>query len=127
MAGTRGRLAARGLRVLALGGLVGAGCFVGGLLAAPLDVRAVPPAPKPVLLLGADGTQFGQIRPSQRREVLPPDAIPDVVRQAVMSAEDARFLDHRGVDPLATLRAASRDPPAGPPPGAAALPPLHAA
>ena len=109
MAAARGRLVARGLLVLVLAVVVGVTTFVGGLLAAPLDVRAVPPAPKPVLLLGADGTQFGQIRPSQRREVLPAEAIPDVVRQAIISAEDARFLDHRGVDPLATLRAAYRD------------------
>jgi penicillin-binding protein 1A len=109
MAATRGRLAARGLLVLVLAVVVGLTTFVGGLLAAPLDVRVVPPAPKPVLLLGADGTQFGQIRPTQRREVLPAEAIPDVVRQAIISAEDARFLDHRGVDPVATLRAAYRD------------------
>ena len=109
MAAARGRLVARGLLVLVLAVVVGVTTFVGGLLAAPLDVRAVPPAPKPVLLLGADGTQFGQIRPTQRREVLPGDSIPDVVRQAIISAEDARFLDHRGVDPLATLRAAYRD------------------
>ena len=109
MAATRGRLVARGLLVLVLAVVVGVTTFVGGLLAAPLDVRAVPPAPKPVLLLGADGTQFGQIRPAQRREVLPGDQIPEVVRQAIISAEDARFLDHRGVDPLATLRAAYRD------------------
>ena len=109
MAATRGRLVARGLLVLVLAVVVGVTTFVGGLLAAPLDVRAVPPAPKPVLLLGSDGTQFAQIRPAQRREVLPGDQIPEVVRQAIISAEDARFLDHRGVDPLATLRAAYRD------------------
>ena len=95
--------------MLVLAVVVGVTTFVGGLLAAPLDVRTVPPAPKPVLLLGADGTQFGQIRPAQRREVLPGEQIPEVVRQAIISAEDARFLDHRGVDPIATLRAAYRD------------------
>ncbi len=89
--------------------LVGATTFVGGLLAAPFDVRAVPPAPKPVLLLAADGTQFGQIRPVQRREVLKAEDIPMVMRQAIISAEDSRFLDHKGVDPLATIRAAYRD------------------
>ncbi len=95
--------------VLVLAGVVGVGAFVGGLLSAPLDVRAVPPAPKPVLLLGSDGTQFGQIRPTQRREVLAAEDIPEVLRHAIISAEDARFLDHKGVDPIATLRAAYRD------------------
>ena len=65
----RGRRAqvARALLVAVLAVVVTATTFVGGLLAAPLDVRAVPPAPKPVLLLASDGTQFGQIRPAQRR------------------------------------------------------------
>ena len=107
--GRGGRLAARTLLVLVLAVLVAGTTFVGGLLAAPLDVRAVPPAPKPVLLLGADGTQFGQIRPAQRREVLRGEDIPEVMRQAIISAEDSRFLDHKGVDPIATLRAAYRD------------------
>ena len=107
--GRGARLAARGLLVLVLAAVVAVTTFVGGLLAAPLDVRAVPPAPKPVLLLGSDGTQFGQIRPAQRREVLRGEDIPEVMRQAIISAEDARFLEHKGVDPLATLRAAYRD------------------
>ena len=107
----RGRRAqvARALLVAVLAVVVTATTFVGGLLAAPFDVRAVPPAPKPVLLLAADGTQFGQIRPAQRREVLRAEDIPEVMRQAIISAEDSRFLDHKGVDPIATLRAAYRD------------------
>ena len=103
------RLLARSLLVVVLAVVVAVTTFVGGLLAAPLDVRAVPPAPKPVLLLGSDGTQFGQIRPAQRREVLRGEDIPEVMRQAIISAEDSRFLEHKGVDPLATLRAAYRD------------------
>ena len=93
--------------LLALG--VGLSSFVTGLLAAPLDIKAVPPAPKSVLLLAADGTQFGLVRPSRRREVIKASDIPEVMRQAIISAEDARFLEHQGVDPVATLRAAYRD------------------
>ena len=103
------RLVGRAVLVLLLSLVVAVSTFVGGLLAAPLDVRVVPPAPKPVLLLGADGTQFGQIRPAQRREVLRGQDIPEVMRQAIISAEDARFLEHKGVDPIATVRAAYRD------------------
>ena len=106
---TAWRVVSRTVLVLALAAVVAVTAFVGGLLAAPLDVRAAPPAPRPVLLLGSDGTQFGQIRPAQRREVVAADDIPEVMRQAIISAEDARFLDHKGVDPLATLRAAFRD------------------
>lgn len=105
----RGRRAARVFLVLVLAVLVGVTTFVTGLLAAPFDVRAVPAAPKSVLLLASDGTQFAQIRPPQRREVVKAEDIPDVMRKAIISAEDARFLDHKGVDPLATVRAAYRD------------------
>ncbi|MCW2616390.1 MAG: pbpF 1, partial [Frankiales bacterium] len=100
---------ARTVLVVVLAVVVMATTFVTGLLAAPFDVKAVPPAPKSVLLLASDGTQFGQIRPSQRREVIEAEDIPEVMRQAIISAEDARFLDHSGVDPLATVRAAYRD------------------
>ncbi len=89
--------------------VVGLTTFVTGLLAAPFDVRAVPPAPKSVLLLSSDGTQFAQIRPPQRREVIKAEDIPDVMRKAIISAEDSQFLVHKGVDPSATLRAAYRD------------------
>ncbi|MCW2679273.1 MAG: penicillin-binding protein [Frankiales bacterium] len=105
----RGRRAARVFLVLVLAVLVGMTTFVSGLLAAPFDVRAVPPAPKSVLLLASDGTQFAQIRPPQRREVIQAQDIPDVMRKAIISAEDAQFLVHKGVDPTATLRAAYRD------------------
>lgn len=105
----RGRRVARTFLVLVLALVLGVTAFVGGLLAAPFDIKAVPPAPKPVLLLAADGSQFGQIRPVQRREVLKAEDIPNVMRDAIISAEDARFLDHKGVDPLATIRAAYRD------------------
>ncbi|MBK5307617.1 MAG: penicillin-binding protein [Frankiaceae bacterium] len=88
---------------------VGATSFVGGLLAAPIDF-AVPPPPKSALLLAADGrTQFATIPPPQRRTVVPAADIPDVMRKAIISAEDERFLEHKGVDPVATVRAAYRD------------------
>jgi penicillin-binding protein 1A len=105
----RGRLVARAVLVLLLTVLLGATTFVAGLLAAPFDERAVPPAPRSVLLLSDDGTQFASIRPPQRREVVRAQDIPDVMRKAIMAAEDARFLDHKGVDPIATVRAAYRD------------------
>ena len=105
----RGRALARTVLVLVLTLLVGATTFVGGLLAAPFDERAVPPAPKSVLLLAQDGTQFATVRPPQRREVVKAEQIPDVMRKAIMAAEDKGFLDHKGVDPIATMRAAFRD------------------
>ncbi len=105
----RGRRAARVLLVLVLAVAVATTTFVAGLLAAPFDMRSVAPAPRAVLLLASDGSQIGQIRPPYRREKTAAADIPDVMRNAIISAEDARFLDHKGVDPLATIRAAFRD------------------
>ncbi len=107
------RRIARTLLVVVLAVVVAATTFVTGLLAAPFDLKAVPPAPKSVLLLAADGTQFGQIRPVQRREIIKAEDIPDVMREAIISAEDGGFLDHKGVDPVATVRAAYQDLTAG--------------
>ena len=97
------------LLVGVVAGAVGLTTFIAGLLAAPIDF-AVPPPPKSALLLAADGrTQFATIPPPQRRTVVPAADIPNVMRKAMISAEDERFLTHKGVDPLATIRAAYRD------------------
>ena len=42
---------------------------------------------------------------TERRIFVPYTAIPDVVKQAFVSAEDQNFWNHRGVDPLAIVRA----------------------
>jgi membrane peptidoglycan carboxypeptidase len=105
----RTRALARTALVGVLVVLVGATTFVGGLLAAPFDETRVPPPPKAVLLLASDGTQIGSIRPTKRRELVPAEAIPDVMRQAIIAAEDERFLEHNGVDPLGITRAFLRD------------------
>jgi len=44
---------------------------------------------------------------TERRIFVPIDAIPNLVRQAFLSAEDQNFWTHRGVDPLAIMRAAA--------------------
>ena len=46
---------------------------------------------------------------TERRIFVPIGAIPDVVKQAFISAEDQKFWTHRGVDPVAMLRAAMSD------------------
>ena len=46
---------------------------------------------------------------TERRIFVPLSAIPDVVKQAFISAEDQKFWTHRGVDPLAILRAGLSD------------------
>lgn len=104
----RARRATRVLLVGVLALLVGAGTFVGGLLAAPIDF-AVPPPPTSAILLAADGTQLAVLAPPQRREIVPAGDIPDAMRHAMISAEDERFLQHSGVDLLAVARAAYSD------------------
>jgi penicillin-binding protein 1A len=46
---------------------------------------------------------------TERRIFVPINAIPDIVKQAFVSAEDRNFYTHKGVDPLAILRAAATD------------------
>jgi penicillin-binding protein 1A len=46
---------------------------------------------------------------TERRIFVPASAIPEMVKQAFISAEDQNFLTHRGVDPLAILRAGLTD------------------
>ena len=46
---------------------------------------------------------------SERRIFVPVTAIPDIVKQAFISAEDQNFYNHRGIDPLAILRAGMFD------------------
>ncbi|MGB8649645.1 MAG: transglycosylase domain-containing protein, partial [Mycobacteriales bacterium] len=99
---------ARVLLVGVLALLVGIGTFIGGLLAAPIDFAVAPP-PAPAVLLAADGRQFATIAPPERREIVQAGDIPQVMREAIISAEDERFLKHNGVDFLATTRAALRD------------------
>ena len=95
--------------VAVLAAVAGFSAFIGGLLAAPASFD-LPPAPKPALLFAGDGsTQIATIAPAERREPVPSSQIPEVMRQAMISAEDARFLAHNGVDPLATVRAVYRD------------------
>ena len=88
--------------------VVGVGTFVGGLLAAPIDFAVAPP-PTAALLLAADGRQLAVLEPPEKREEVKAADIPQVMRNAIISAEDERFLKHNGVDPLATLRAVFRD------------------
>ena len=46
---------------------------------------------------------------TERRIFMPVTAIPDIVKQAFLSAEDQKFWTHRGVDPLAIARAGWTD------------------
>ncbi len=59
-------------------------------------------------IYAGDGRVIAELA-AERRLFVPYDAIPDVVRQAFLSAEDQNFFNHGGVDPLAILRASVTD------------------
>ena len=88
--------------------LVFVGTVGGGLLAAPVDFT--PPAPpRPALVVDRNGVLLGEIASPEQRTEVPADQIPAVMRDAVVAAEDKRFYDSGGVDPVAIMRAALSD------------------
>src|SRR4051812_22552320 len=89
--------------------LAGTVTFAAGLLAAPVDYSFEPVAPQAVILLDSHGHPFATIRSPQNAEPVPGKDIPQVMKDAMVAAEDERFFAHRGVDPLAAVRALWRD------------------
>ena len=68
--------------------------------------RLWPALDQPSTVVAADGSRLALLHDGVYRQVVPLDRIPDVVRQAVISAEDNRFWSHGGYDPRAVGRAA---------------------
>jgi penicillin-binding protein 1A len=60
-----------------------------------------------------EGTRIADLSGPVRRETVPFDRIPQVVRDAVIATEDARFYEHSGVRHDAMMRAAARNVQAG--------------
>jgi penicillin-binding protein 1A len=58
----------------------------------------------PLRVFSAEGIQIGEFG-EERRNLTPISAIPKVVKDAVLAAEDARFYDHGGVDYKGMIRA----------------------
>jgi penicillin-binding protein 1A len=97
------------LGILLLGGIAGA---AGGYIAyehfsADLpDVDGLRNYQPPVMsrVYAGDSRLLAELA-SERRIFVPISAIPAIVKQSFISAEDQNFYTHRGVDPLAILRA----------------------
>jgi penicillin-binding protein 1A len=83
--------------------------FGAGLLAAPVDYSFQPQPPQAVLLLDSHNRVFATIRSPQAEEPVASKDIPQVMKNAIVAAEDERFFAHSGVDPLAAVRALWRD------------------
>jgi len=100
------QLTRRSLAIAALAVLL----TVGVLLLEPLsrvDWAALDPRPGPLILDRQDRILFLGRAPGGSRVVkLPPGPLPAQVAAAFVAAEDQRFWEHPGVDPVAVVRAA---------------------
>ncbi|EYT93993.1 membrane carboxypeptidase (penicillin-binding protein) [Frankia casuarinae] len=72
-----------------------------------------PPLPQSSTILAADGSVIATLRGAENRIVVPGNEIPKIMREAIVSIEDARFYKHGGVDPQGVFRAALRNSEAG--------------
>lgn len=70
----------------------------------PVSLGTIRPLQNAVLR-DIDGNFIAEIRPEQNRVVVSLDAIPKLVQNAFIAAEDERFWSHLGVDPIAIGRA----------------------
>jgi membrane peptidoglycan carboxypeptidase len=95
-----------GWTVLAL--VVFGASTAGGLLAAPVDFTP-PPAQRPALILDRNGKIIGEIATPEQRVEVAASQIPDVMRNAVVAAEDRTFYSNSGVAPVSIVRAALND------------------
>jgi membrane peptidoglycan carboxypeptidase len=73
---------------------------------------AEPPLPERTVILASDGSLIAQLFYQNRIEV-PFESISPAMRQAIISIEDSRFLDHNGVDVRGVARALARNTTAG--------------
>jgi len=110
-----------GLGLAVVGGLLGA--FVLALLWPTLPTldKLTDYQPKiPLRVVSADGDLIGEFG-EERRAVVTIKEVPEVMKQAILAAEDERFYSHGGVDYLSVLRAALANLSAGPQQGAGTI------
>ena len=69
--------------------------------------------PETSRILWDDGTTLASLHAEQNRDDIPFRAMGDYLPTAVVAIEDARYFEHRGVDPRGILRALTRDVRAG--------------
>jgi penicillin-binding protein 1A len=60
----------------------------------------------PLRILSAEGDLLGEFG-EERRAIVKIRDVPELMRQAILAAEDERFYQHGGVDYLSVLRAAT--------------------
>jgi penicillin-binding protein 1A len=103
----------RAFAIVLVTGLVVPVATAGTVLAAFLFLPLPASVPEPQRTIEAavsrvydiEGNEIGQFRRFDAREPVQPGDIPQVLKDAVVSAEDRRFYEHGGVDLRGTLRA----------------------
>jgi penicillin-binding protein 1A len=90
--------------------LAGGGLFLLGLLFFvflwfTVDLPEDPPALQSAVLVGEDGRQLAVLSQEGERFIVPLDEVNPVVVDALLSAEDRRFYEHGGLDPVGISRA----------------------
>lgn len=88
-----------------LAGLAGTLAYV----YAHTTIPEAPPGPQTTFVYDRDGRVIARLHAEVDRTLVPLDAIPLHLRQAVIAAEDKDFYEHGGISPLAILRAAWTD------------------
>ena len=99
-----------------LGSVLAGLALVGGLLAAFVFALLYPTLPSletltdyqpkiPLRIVSAEGELLGEFG-EERRAIVRIKDVPEVMRQAILAAEDERFYQHGGVDYQSVLRAA---------------------
>ncbi len=103
-------------RLLKWGAITAAACVVSMLLVVGVVLVMIYPKvpdvsalsdyrPKlPLRIYSAEGTLIGEFG-EERRQLVPINAIPQVMKDAVLAVEDARFYEHGGIDVVGLLRA----------------------
>ncbi len=102
--------------LLYLGSVILGLCVVGALLGALVLALLMPTLPSlealtdyqpkvPLRVVSAEGDLLGEFG-EERRAIVAIKAVPDVMKHAILAAEDERFYQHGGVDYLSVLRAA---------------------
>ena len=72
----------------------------------PVVSQGWPALDQPSEVLAADGSRLALLHEGVNRRTVPLDAVPQLMRQAVVAAEDNRFWTHDGYDAEAVARAA---------------------
>jgi len=97
------RWVARGFLVGLFLAVVGVGALAWYASRVPIPPEA--PTIGTTVIAAADGTRLASLDGGQDRTPVSLDKVPKVVRDAVLAAEDRKFYQHGGIDPLGITRA----------------------